>query len=63
MSKKGAEENKVITKLSNVWEFLGYALRYRAKELMALVIVGLIALIVVMNKGHINKLIQKMIGE
>jgi len=44
--KKDLEEIKLIKSLSSIWEFLAYALKYRLKEILGLIVAGLIVYIV-----------------
>lgn len=57
--KKINKEDEIITKLSNPWEFLGYALRYRTKELLAILVVILIAIIAILQKDDIAALVDR----
>ena len=51
MSKKDTEENKLISKIDNKWEFRAYLFKYRMKEIMLLIIVLLLAVIVLQQTG------------
>ena len=46
VKKSSKQEDAMIAKLSNIWEFLAYALKYRTKEIMGGIIVILLAVIV-----------------
>ena len=59
--KKVDEENKIILKLSNRWEFFGYVLKYRSKEILAILLFLAIILLIFQNSNiSVNGLIDSM---
>lgn len=55
VKKKDTEENKLIKSLSNVWEFLAYALKYRTKEILGgalFILFAIIIILLVMVSGY-----------
>ena len=50
-NKKNDEENKVLVKIDNKWEWLAFVLKYRMKEFLIIVIVILIFILVMQGNG------------
>ena len=46
VNKKDIEETKLMKNIDNIWEFIAYALRYRTKELLSLLLT--IAIIIIL---------------
>lgn len=49
---KNKEENDLIKELSSPWEFLGYAFKYRTKEILSVIILILIGTILILNISY-----------
>lgn len=48
-------ENDILSKVDNPWELVGYLFRYRAKEILAVIILLLIGYILVSNISYDKK--------
>jgi hypothetical protein len=49
---KNKDENELIKELSSPWEFLGYAFKYRTKEILSVIILILIGAILILNINY-----------
>jgi len=49
---KNTDENKLIKELSSPWEFLGYAFKYRTKEILSVIVLILIGTILILNISY-----------
>lgn len=55
MTKKNGQELKVITSLKNPFQFMAYALKYRLKEILAIIIILLLGWILITNVTYTKK--------
>ena len=63
IKKKVDEENRVLLKLDNKWEFIAYVLKYRLKEILAVSLFIATLVLVLQNSGiDFNGIIKSIFG-
>ena len=55
VSNESTEENEVIEHISGPWQVIAYALKYRLKEILAVIVIFLIGAILIMNISYDKK--------
>ncbi len=60
---KNKEENDLIKKLDNRWEFLAFVLKFRLKELLAVLLFIAVIILIFQNSGiDFNGIIDSIFG-